>query len=67
MLREQLDAVTGERISALEGIGEVQVEVRKTSELPLRAESGNEPEQTPNDRESPVPERGRDTEMELGL
>ena len=66
-LREQLETVTGERISALEGIEEMQPDVRKTSELPVQAESGNEPERTRNDRGSPVPDRGKDTGVEFGL
>ena len=39
-LREQLEAVTGERISALEGIGEaVQPEQKKDAKVPRRFES----------------------------
>ncbi len=77
-LREQLEAVTGERISALEGIGETKIAGRgKAGDASLddknRPERGDdfaERHAAPspdNERESPVSERGQRRDMELGL
>ena len=73
-LREQLEAVTGERISALEGIGEA---VREAPDKGAAAETTGEraPEQglrsggSSKDREpdAPAPERERSAGMDLGL
>ena len=73
-LKEQLEAVTGERISALEGIGETAREapgkdaaVEKTGErAPERGlESGAGAKDT--ERDMPAPERERGAGMDLGL
>ena len=66
-LRAQLEAVTGERISALEGVGEMQRALGSTGGEPERAGSLNERERTPENRESPVLERGNGNGIELGL
>ena len=76
-LRAQLEAVTGERIAALEGIGEMK---RAAPEKATEAERGIEeppvrgagqdregPASPSKDREPPVPERGRGAGMDLGL
>ena len=51
-LREQLETATGERISALEGIGEA---------------AGKETEPVVRNREPGAPDRGKRVEMDLGL
>ena len=80
-LRAQLQAVTGERIAALEGIGEMKREAPGRS-----AEIGRPDERQPHrgagqgagkdregasapskDRELPSPDRGRGTDRDLGL
>ena len=66
-LKEQLEAATGERISALEGVGETQPEVRSRGEQPVREEPLKEPGWTPQDREVPMQERGKGSEIDLGL
>ena len=80
-LRAQLQAVTGERIAALEGIGEMQ---REAPDRGAGAARGPEARQdlekgtgvareregtaeTSKEREVPVSERGRGTGMDLGL
>ena len=76
-LKAQLQAVTGERIAALEGIGAME---RAALEKATEAERGIEgqsvrgagqdregPTSPPKDREPPAPERGRSAGMELGL
>ncbi len=79
-LRAQLQAVTGERIAALEGIGEMKREAPdRSAEAALGAERGAEPstakdrgtETTPSkspakEPEAPVRDRGRGG-MDLGL
>ena len=78
-LRAQLQAVTGDRIAALEGIGEMSREVssRAAAIAPMSRTApdqgiGTEPAGersgtglTPADRESPAPERSRDAGVEL--
>ena len=70
-LREQLEAATGERFSALEGIGEMSRGVAgKTAETELYddREFGDRSERnTVKDRKGPELERGRGAEMDLGL
>ena len=78
-LRERLETVTGERISALEGIGEsVRPEPGLDAKAPLERET---PERVPADSSSPgmktgretpcaktpEPARGKRIEMDLGL
>ena len=69
-LRAQLQAVTGERLAALEGIGEMPREGRDTS---AEAEKGGvmpEPESVgagPKEREAAVHERSKGAGMDLGL
>ncbi len=65
-LRAQLQAVTGERIAALEGIGEAP---GKGAEF-AQAGAGKERDgggMEPKDREMPVQERERAVGMDLGL
>ena len=77
-LREQLEAVTGERISALEGIGETKIAgPGKAGDASL--DGKNRPERgadlferqavpsPEHERGRPVSERGRRRDMELGL
>ncbi len=70
-LREQLEAVTGERIAALEGVGEmVREQASDTGNEKLQ--NDREPERTPErnvarERSSSMLERGRETGMDLGL
>ena len=76
-LREQLEAVTGERISALEGIGDmaravstkVEENARTTEGQPDRAAGRERSSREPlaKDRELPVPERGLGAGMGLEL
>ena len=76
-LREQLEAVTGERISALEGIGAMGRVVPEKSEEAVRTPEGQAnpdfgkqesvPKPRVRDREPPVRERGRGAGMDLGL
>ena len=80
-LRAQLQAVTGERIAALEGIGEMPreaaeraVELAPTSETRPGGGAGTSAEKEregvaspAKEREMPVLERGKETGMDLGL
>ena len=80
-LRAQLQAVTGERIAALEGIGEMKREAPdKVAEAVRGPEARQDRENGPGvareregaaatskERETPVPERGRGAGMDLGL
>ena len=76
-LRARLQAVTGERIAALEGIGEMQREAQdRTAEAHGGAENrpergaGHERERAvgpDTDRRAAVPERDRGTDRDLGL
>ena len=66
-LKEQLEAATGERIAALEGIGE---KARDGGVELARTEAGKEPDggkSVSKDREAPVAERGKGAEMDHGL
>ena len=79
--RAQLQAVTGERIAALEGIGEIKRETREKAveadrprgrqrehETVSRVGKDRErPAAAPKDREPAVPERGRDSGRDFGL
>ena len=69
-LRAQLQAVTGKRIAALEGIGEMEreasdtgAEVGKGGAIPERVSVGSELKE----REPALPERGKGAGMDLGL
>ena len=76
-LKAQLQAVTGERIAALEGIGAMERAARQKATEAERgiegpsvrgAGQGREGPASPSkDREPPVPERGRGAGMDLGL
>ena len=80
-LKAQLQAVTGERIAALEGIGEADREAeekaagtaRAGGQQPVRDRetgtgTGRERPSSPSKgRETPAPERGRGRDMDLGL
>ena len=80
-LRAQLQAVTGERIAALEGIGEMQREASGKAAEAAHIEGrqrereagpgvGKEPERPAapaREREMPAPERGRGADRDLGL
>ena len=80
-LRAQLQAVTGERIAALEGIGEMPREAEgkgagaahetgKTPDADAAPDSAKQRDGavTPSrDREMPAPERGKGRELDLGL
>ena len=80
-LRAQLQAVTGERIAALEGIGEMQRQAPEKAVEAARAaekqpdgrgaqDTGKErdgPASSAVDRETPAPERGRGADRDLGL
>ena len=62
VLRERLEAVTGERISALEGIGESARDA-KNMEAGSKEGPGREAERSGSaakERDAPVPQRGRD-------
>ncbi len=69
-LKEQLEAVTGERISALEGIGEAKRAGHEKQEISPVAERepprGTE-RNLAKERFAPIPERGRETGADLGL
>ena len=69
-LRAQLQAVTGERIAALEGIGEMKRETPGRGAESAKAEAAKErgePSGPQKDRESAVAERGKGKGMEFGL
>ena len=80
-LRAQLQAVTGERIAALEGIGEMKREASgkaaevahvegRQREREVGPGAGKEPERPAapaREREMPAPERGRGADRDLGL
>ena len=70
-LRAQLQAVSGERIAALEGIGEMKREAPgKAAEIPRSDERRPERGATAassKEREAPAPERGRGADRDLGL
>ena len=75
-LREQLEAVTGERISALEGIGETKREAQEREREAVPAGEGERGAELGGDKdyasitklhEAPVPDRGRGKDMDLGL
>ena len=70
-LRAQLQAVTGERIAALEGIGEMKrAAPDKAADIPRSEERGLEreaPAAASKERETPAPERGRGAGRDLGL
>ena len=70
-LRAQLQAVTGERIAALEGIGEMKrTEPEKAAEV-ARSDVGKPEREGPpassKELETPAPERGRGADRDLGL
>ena len=70
-LRAQLQAVTGERIAALEGIGEMKrTEPEKAAEV-ARSDIGKPEREGPSalskELETPAPERGRGADRDLGL
>ena len=64
-LRAQLQAVTGERIAALEGIGEM-LRDRAGEKMPDRGAS-NDTWKERDEPGSPAKERGRGVGMDLGL
>ena len=80
-LRAQLQAVTGERIAALEGIGEMKREApgkdaeagRAVQRQPHRGagpgagKDREAPSAPSKDREMPSPDRSRGTDRDLGL
>ena len=69
-LRAQLQAVTGERIAALEGIGEMKREAPDIGAESTKTEAVKEREgaaRRQKDREPPAPERGRGAGIDLGL
>ena len=72
-LRAQLQAVTGERIAALEGIGEMPRTARGSEKTPGdiagsgAAKEGDGRASSPKDRELAVPDRGKGTGMDFGL
>ena len=70
-LRAQLQAVTGERIAALEGIDEMKRETPgKAAEIPRSDDRKPERGATAassKEREAPAPERGRGADRDLGL
>ena len=80
-LRAQLQAVTGERIAALEGIGEMKrdtpdknAEASRSVERQPHRRAGpgagkdrEGPSAPSKDREMPSPDRGRSTDRDLGL
>ena len=59
-LRAQLEAATGERIAALEGIGEMPREARESAMETPKTGAGKAPE-------PPAPEREKSAGMDLGL
>ena len=70
-LRAQLQAVTGERIAALEGIGEMKREAPQKAAEVARSDGGKPEREGPSaaskELETPAPERGRGAERDLGL
>ena len=72
-LRAQLQAVTGERIAALEGIGEMPRTARGSEKTPGdiagsgAAKEGDGRASSPKDRELAVPDRGKGAGMDFGL
>ena len=80
-LRAQLQAATGERIAALEGIGETAREAKEKAAGADRAadrqpgrDAGPDarieragPKSPAQGREMPAPDRGRSRDMDLGL
>ena len=80
-LRAQLQAVTGERIAALEGIGEMErASPQKAAEIPREdgrqrergagpqaARDRDAPAGPAKEKEMPAPERGKGAGMDLGL
>ena len=69
-LRAQLQAVTGERIAALEGIGEMPLESAGKGTDAAEAEAGKGRDGSvvqQKDREAAAPERGKSAGIELGL
>ncbi|MDE0230374.1 MAG: relaxase domain-containing protein [Spirochaetaceae bacterium] len=69
-LKEQLEAVTGERVSALEGIGEAKRAVhgkQEISPVPERLPRRGTERSIVNERSASIPERGRETGADLGL
>ena len=69
-LRTQLQAVTGERIAALEGIGEMSRGAPGKGAEVTKAEAGKEsdgPVEQQKDRGPAVPERDKGAGMDLGL
>ena len=69
-LRAQLQAVTGERIAALEGIGEMKREAPDIGAESTKAEAGKErdgPAVRQKDREPLAQERGKGAGIDLGL
>ena len=80
-LKAQLQAVTGERIAALEAVGEAGRDAQEKAAQPDKV-AGRQPERgretgagrepdgpvsAPKERETPGPERGRGRGMDLGL
>ena len=80
-LKAQLQAVTGERIAALEGIGEAAREAKETA-AGVDRDAGRQPDRgretgggterdgpasAAKERETPAPERGQGRGMDLGL
>ena len=69
-LRSQLQAVTGERIAALDGIGEMSREAAGKGVETAGTESAKETgsaSSASNDHERNVPERAKSAVMDLGL
>ena len=69
-LRAQLQAATGERIAALEGIGEMPREAPGKGAEAAKTEAGKEPGgavASQKDREPLAPERGKSAGIDLGL
>ena len=69
-LRSQLQAVTGERIAALEGIGEMKRETPGKGAESERGSAGKEPAghgPVSKEQEPTVPVRERGAGMDLGL
>ena len=70
-LREKLEAVTGERISALGGIGEISPDAtsgRVETNLKNNRETGRGIDRNvAKERSSPALQRGRETGVDLGL
>ena len=70
-LRTQLQEATGERIAALEGIGEMKHEAPDRAAENARSEKPRLERETPapasKERETPAPERGRGVDRDLEL